>query len=110
MDNVDGLIRSAIIGFLEEQNGASFTLDSISRSIKTGLASVRKVLAGLEEQGVVRRVTGRAHAHFYIPTAEQLAAAEKVAAPTWRPLKPRKQLADRIAAIRAERAAIPSIF
>lgn len=108
MDNVDGLIRAGIITFLESQVGISFTLGHIATKSKLGLASVRKSIATLEEQGVVRRVTGQAHARFYIPTAEQLAAMQKEIVSHWRPLKPRKQLADRIASIRAERAAIPS--
>lgn len=108
MDNVDGLIRAGIITFLESQKGTTFTIGHICSKAKLGLASVRKSIATLEEQGVVRRVTGQAHARFYIPTSEQLAAMQKETVSHWRPLKPRKQLADRIAAIRAERAAIPS--
>jgi Fe2+ or Zn2+ uptake regulation protein len=110
MDNVDAMIRTAIIGFLEGQDGASFTLASISSKIEMGLASVRKSLATLEEQNIVRRVTGERHARFYVPTAAQQAALVKAAVRTWKPLKPRTLHAERIAAIRAERSAIPSRY
>ena len=112
MDNVDGLIRASIITFLKEQGGAAFTLASIANKVKIGLASVRKVIATLEEQGIVRRTAGERHARFYIPTAEQLAAILKASEPAkpWPPLKPRPQLAERIAAIRAAREAIPSLY
>ena len=110
MDNVDGLIRASIVTFLEGQQGAAFTLASLSNKVKLGLASVRKSIATLEEQNIVRRVNGERHARFYIPTAAQRAAIQKAAAPAtpWPPLKPRKEIAERIAAIRAAREAIPS--
>lgn len=110
MDNVDGLIRAAIITFLQGQDGASFSLNSISTKAKIGLAAARKMMVTLEDQSVVRRVKGEAHAKFYIPTAAQLAAMEKAQAPAraWPALKPRPELAARIAAIRAAREAIPS--
>lgn len=112
MDNVDGLIRAAIITFLQRQEGAAFTLNGICSRAKVSLATARKMMVTLEDQKVVRRVTGEAHAKFYIPTAAQLAAMEKALAPAraWPVLKPRPQLAERIAAIRAAREAIPSLY
>lgn len=114
MDSVDGMIRAAIVGFLEKQDGAQFTLASISSQIKLGVAAVRVTLATLEEQGIVRRVTGERHARFYIPTAAQIAAhmaaMDKLTVRRDRPLQPRPHHAERIAQIRAQREAFPSKF
>lgn len=107
MDNVESKIRADIVGFLEQNTGASFTLASISSKTGLGLASVRLTLIDLEVKGVVRRVTGERTARFYIPTAEQLAAMSKPLA-VWPTLKPRPLHAALIAQLREARAAIPS--
>ncbi|MCE3262595.1 MAG: hypothetical protein K0R43_1674 [Pseudoduganella sp.] len=112
MDNVDGLVRASVTTFLQSQGGSAFTLASIVSKTKLGLAMVRKCVATLEEQGVVRRQSGERTARFYIPTPAQLESIQKAAAPVspWPVLKPRKEIAERIAAIRAAREAIPSKY
>lgn len=109
MDNVESKIRADIVGFLEQNAGASFTLASISSKTRLGLASVRYTMMDLEVQGVVRRVSGERTARFYIPTAAQLAAMQKPIK-AWPVLKPRPLHAALIASLRAAREAIPSKY
>lgn len=108
MDNQPA-IRDDVVAFLQQNKGESYTIQLIASKIKAGMASVRYVLGQLEEQKVVRRHHGERDARFYMPTPEQEAARNIELKSHWKPLKPRTLHAQRIADIRAERNAIPSI-
>lgn len=108
MDNQPA-IRDDVVAFLQQNIGNSYSIPVIAKNVKAGVASVRYVLGKLDEQRVVRRSSGEREARFYIPTNTQLQVVGSDLKSHWKPLKPRTLHAQRIADIRAERNAIPSI-
>jgi len=104
-------IIDQIITTLRNATGEQLSPYAMSRKIGQALASTRQTMADLATSGIIRRAGGvKSGTAYYMPTVAQLAAEARGLESRWRPLKPRTEHAERIARVRAERDAIPSIF
>lgn len=106
----DNPTRALLVQYLRDRPGEMITAYTIAKKNGLALASTRQTLNDMVEQGAIRRSGSRSSVTFYVPTEAMLAAEAKVQECNFRPLKPRPAMAERIAEIRAARAAIPSIY
>lgn len=105
-------IIDQILVTLRNATGEQLSPYAMSRKIGQALASTRQTMADLATSGVIRRAGGgtKSGTAYYMPTVAQLAAEARGLESRWRPLKTRTEHAERIARVRAERDAIPSLF
>lgn len=105
----DHLIKNQLVAFLQKHIGDMLTPHAIAKQNGLPKASTRQSLVELAEAGRIRRSGTRSALSFYVPSKQQLEAENKQVVDRFKPLKPRPLMAERIAEIRAARAAIPSI-
>lgn len=108
--STDNLIKNQLVAFLQKNSGQIMTAHAIAKRNNLAKSSARYTLIELAEAGRIRRTGTRSALSFYVPTQEQLAAENKQVVSRFKPLRPRPLMAERIAEIRAARAAIPSLF
>lgn len=102
-------IKTELIGFLREHAGDQMSSYTIAKKLGRQGASTRQFLVELAEHGLVRRSGQRSSVAFYLPTAAQVEAENRIIEDKFRPLKPRPLMAERIAQLRAVRESMPSL-
>lgn len=106
---LDRAIKDQLVAFLQENAGEVMTTYMIAKMNGIPKASARQSLVELAEVNRIRRTGVRSALSFYVPSPAQMEAEAQVVRDRFKPLRPRPLMAERIAEIRAARAAIPSL-
>lgn len=110
MDALDiEAIKNSLMAFLNENAGEYMTSPVIAKRTGQPAASTKHFLTELAENGLIRRSGTRNSTTYFVPTKKQVEAESRVHVDRFRPLRARPQMAERIAQLRAEREAIPSL-
>lgn len=106
----DNPIRNELIKYLQDRPGEQYAAHVIAQRTGLALPSTRQTLHDLVDAGAIRRTTNGKRVCFYIPSQEMLANEQVIKQASYKVLQPRKEMAERIAQIRADRLAIPSLY
>jgi DNA-binding IclR family transcriptional regulator len=87
MDPLDiEAIKTELIGFLREHAGDQMSSHTIAKKLGRQGPSTRQFLVELAEHGLVRRSGQRSSVAFYLPTAAQIEAENRIIEDKFRPL------------------------
>lgn len=102
-------IKTELMDYLCSRAGEQMTGYTIAKRLGRPGPSTRHFLIELAENGLIRRSGSRTSVAFYVPTQAQIDAESRIQEDRFRPLRPRPQMAERIAQLRAARESLPSL-